>query len=112
MRRRLRWSAATQFVLRREVVGPMRPRRSPQSSWLGRLLRRWRPDRNPLRRRLDRLETAALGLLVAVLLAGTPIAWHAAGSWAYAAYTRQPRPERATLPAAPASPPHGAPACS
>jgi len=75
----------------------MRPRRSPQSSWLGRLLRRWRPDRNPLRRRLDRLETAVLGLLVAVFLAGTPIAWHAAGSWAYAAYTREARTERTTL---------------
>ena len=75
----------------------MRPRRSPQSSWLGRLLRRWRPDRNPLRRRLDRLETAVLGLLVAVFLAGTPIAWHAAGSWAYAAYTREAKTERATL---------------
>src|SRR5260370_31467902 len=75
----------------------MRPRRTPQSSWLGRLLRRWRPDRNPLRRRLDRLETAVLGLLVAVFLAGLPIAWHAAGSWAYAAYTRDPRTERAAL---------------
>lgn len=75
----------------------MRPRGSPQSSWLGRLLRRWRPDHNPLRRRLDRLETAVLGLLVAVFLAGTPIAWHAAGSWAYAAYTREAQTERATL---------------
>ncbi len=38
-----------------------------------------------------------LGLLVAVFLAGTPIAWHAAGSWAYAAYTREAQTERATL---------------
>jgi hypothetical protein len=61
-----------------------------------RLLLRWRPDRNPLRRRLDRAETAVLGALLAVLAAGAPFAAHAAGGWAYAAAAAQARTQQAT----------------
>lgn len=50
---------------------------------LGRLVRGLWPDRNPLRRRSDRLEAAAAGLLLAGLLAGAPAAAFTAGSWAY-----------------------------
>ena len=62
----------------------MPAQRSPRNSWLGRLLRGRRLDRNPLRRRSDRAETAVLGVLLAAFLAGAPFAAQAAGSWTYA----------------------------
>lgn len=82
---------------------PRSPLRRPQFRPLGlriggpaRLLRRWRPDHNPLRRRWDRAETAVLGALLAVFLAGAPFAAHAAGGWAYAAAAAQARAQQAT----------------
>ena len=81
----------------------MGPRRRPWTSWPGRLLRRWRPDRNPLRRWSDRIETIILGVLFAVFLAGAPITWHLAGSWSYAAYTREAQAQRAILHQVPAT---------
>ena len=69
----------------------MKPRRPLRSSRLRRLLRGWRLDRNPLRRRSYRAETVIIGLLFAVFLAGVPLAWHFAGSWAYAAFAREAR---------------------
>ncbi len=71
--------------------------RSPGSTWLGRLLRGRRPDRNPLRRGSDRAETAMLGVLLAAFLAGAPFAAHAAGSWTYAASARQAQAQQAAL---------------
>jgi hypothetical protein len=56
-----------------------------------------RPDRNPLRRRWDRAETAVLGVLLAAFLAGAPFAAHAAGSWTYAASAREAQMQRAAL---------------
>lgn len=53
----------------------------PGVTRLGRFVRRWRFDRNPLRRATDRVETAVLVLLVTVFLIGTPFAALAAGSW-------------------------------
>jgi hypothetical protein len=79
------------------------PRRGPEGSripgihWLGRLLRQWRPDRNPLRRRSDRAEAAVLGVLVAVFCVVTPFAAHAAGSWAYAASAREAQEQKAAV---------------
>ena len=73
----------------------MRPRRPPRGSRLRRFLRGWRLDRNPLRRRSDRAETAIIGLLFAAFLAGVPLAWHFAGSWAYSAFAREARVEQA-----------------
>ena len=81
----------------------MGPRRRPQTNWPGRQLRRWRPDRNPLRRWSDRIETIILGVLFAVFLAGAPITWHLAGSWSYAAYTREAQAQRAILHQVPAT---------
>jgi hypothetical protein len=48
---------------------------------LGRFLRGRLPDRNPLRRRSDRLETAILAVLLAVLCVTAPIAAVAASAW-------------------------------
>jgi hypothetical protein len=51
---------------------------------LGRFVRGRRPDRNPLRRASDRVETAVLALLVITFLAAAPFAALASGSWALA----------------------------
>jgi hypothetical protein len=67
----------------------MRARGGPGNTWLGRQVRRWRPDRNPLRRRLDRVETVVLGVLLAAFLAGAPFAALAAGSWTHAGLLRE-----------------------
>jgi hypothetical protein len=53
----------------------------PGVTRLGRLVRRWRFDRNPLRRGTDRVETAVLALLLAAFLAGAPFAALATGGW-------------------------------
>lgn len=52
---------------------------------LARLLHRFVPDRNPLRRAVDRLEGAFLGLLMAAFLAGAPLAAVATASWSASA---------------------------
>jgi len=81
----------------------MRAWRSPGSTWLGRLARGLRLDRNPLRRGSDRAETAMLGVLLAAFLAGAPFAAHAAGSWTYAASIREAQAQQATLRQVPAT---------
>ncbi len=53
----------------------------PRSTWLGRLVRGWRPDRNPLRRGTDRAEIAIGAALLVAFLVGLPFAAHAAASW-------------------------------
>jgi hypothetical protein len=76
----------------------MRARRSgkqPGSTWLGRLVRRWRPDRNPLRRKSDLVETAVVGVLVAAFCVGAPFAARAAGNWTYTASLREQQAESA-----------------
>jgi len=79
----------------------MRAWRSPVNhagrtgTWLVRVLRGLRPDRNPLRRGSDRAETAVLGGLLVAFLAGVPFAAHAAGSWAYAASAREAQAQQA-----------------
>jgi hypothetical protein len=80
-----------------------RGRQAPKSTWLGRWLHGQRPDRNPLRRRSDRAETAMLGVLLAAFLAGAPFAAHLAGSWTYAGSAREQQAQRATLRQVPAT---------
>lgn len=58
-------------------------KRKPDVTRLGRFVRRWRFDRNPLRRATDRVETAVLALLVVAFLAGTPFAALAMGAWVH-----------------------------
>lgn len=70
---------------------------------LARLLRGWRLDRNPLRRRSDRAETVMLGVLVAAFIVIAPFAAHAAGSWAYATSAREAQAQRAALRQVPAT---------
>jgi hypothetical protein len=69
----------------------------PGTSWLGRLLRGLRPDRNPLRRGSDRAESVVLAALLAAFLAVAPFAAHAAGHWAATSAARQAQAQRASL---------------
>jgi hypothetical protein len=80
-----------------------RKRTIPRSTWLGRLLRGRRLDRNPLRRGSDRAETALLGVLLAAFLAGAPFAAHTAGSWTYATSAREAQIQQASLRQVPAT---------
>jgi hypothetical protein len=66
-------------------------------------MRRWRLDRNALRRRSDRAETVLLGVLLAVFLAAAPFAAHAAGGWTYASSAREAQVQQATLHHVPAT---------
>jgi hypothetical protein len=50
---------------------------------LGRFVRGQRPDRNPLRRVSDRLETAVLAMMVVAFLAAAPFTARASGAWAH-----------------------------
>lgn len=54
-------------------------------SWVGRFVRGWRLDRNPLRRACDRAETVVLALLTVAFVAGVPFAAGACGAWTRAA---------------------------
>jgi hypothetical protein len=67
------------------------------TSWLARLLRGRRLDRNPLRRGSDRAETVVLGVLVAAFLAAAPLVAHVAGGWAHASAVRDEQAQRASL---------------
>jgi hypothetical protein len=67
------------------------------TSWLVRLLRRLRLDRNPVRRGSDRAETVVLGALLAAFLAAAPFTAHVAGSWAHASAVRDAQAQRASV---------------
>jgi hypothetical protein len=73
---------------------PTRQYSRPRSTWLGRLARGLRLDRNPLRRGSDRVEAVMLGVLLTGFLAGAPLAAHAAGSWTHATSSRQAQAEQ------------------
>lgn len=61
----------------------------------GRLIRRWWPDRNPVRRGWDRAEAVIVAVLVAAFLAGTPVTAMAADSWAHGIAQRVQQAEEA-----------------
>jgi hypothetical protein len=71
-------------------------RQDIRASQLGRFVRGRRPDRNPLRRGSDRVETAVLALLIIVFLAAAPFAALASGSWALARAHQAQLAERAS----------------
>lgn len=58
---------------------------------LGRPVRRWLPDRNPLRRATDRIEMGVMAGLLMAFVVGAPLAAVAAGQWANAAGRRAER---------------------
>jgi hypothetical protein len=64
--------------------------------WLNRLARGRRPDRNPLRRTSDRVETYLLTGMLAAGVAGAPFAAQAVGHATYAAALRLERAQEAT----------------
>lgn len=70
--------------------------RPPRSTWIGRFLRGRVPDRNPLRRRTDRVETAVLAGLLAVMSVTAPFLATVASGWENAASLRQLRVQQAT----------------
>jgi hypothetical protein len=59
----------------------MRRSRYFRATWLVRLLRGWLPDRNPLRRRTDRLETAVFAVLFVLAGAAAPFVGAAGSAW-------------------------------
>ena len=71
-------------------------RRDIRATPLGRFVRGRRPDRNPLRRGSDRVETAVLAVLVIVFLVAAPFAALASGSWALARAHQSQLAERAS----------------
>ena len=75
----------------------------PGCTWLGRLVRGLRLDRNPLRRGSDRAETAMFGVLLAAFLVGAPFAAHVAGSWTYATSIREAHAQQAAFRLVPAT---------
>lgn len=87
-------------------------KRKPRVTRLSRFVRGRRPDRNPLRRASDRVETALLAVLVIAFAAAAPFAAQATGAWAHAMTHRVQVAEQASwqqaravlLNAAPAGP--------
>lgn len=65
-----------------KVVGSGQP--NVRVSWLGRFVRGRRPDRNPLRRASDQMETVVLAVLVIAFLAAAPFVAQASAAWALA----------------------------
>jgi hypothetical protein len=65
-----------------KVVGSSR--RNIRDTRLGRFVRGRRPDKNPLRRTSDRVETAVLAVLVIAFLAAAPFVAQASAGWAHA----------------------------
>jgi hypothetical protein len=70
---------------------------SARFAWIGRILRGRRLDRNPLRRRSDRVETVIVAALFAAFLGGAPFAVHAAAAGASAASQRELRAQQANF---------------
>ena len=80
----------------------MKRQRQPRTSWLGRLIRGRRPDRNPLRRASDRAETAVLAILMVMFLASAPFAARFASGCAYAWALHTAQTQQATFRQVPA----------
>jgi hypothetical protein len=74
----------------------MRRSRRSHATWLGRFLRGWLPDRNPLRRRTDRLEAAVFAALFVMACAIAPFVAAAASSWENGISQREMHAQQAT----------------
>jgi len=80
----------------------MKRQRQPRTSWLGRLIRGRRPDKNPLRRASDRAETAVLAILMVMFLASAPFVARFASNSAYGWALHTARTQQATFSQVPA----------
>lgn len=69
---------------------------APRVSRLGRFARGRRPDRNPLRRASDLVETGVLALLIVAFGAAAPFVARESGAWAHAASHRIQFAQRAS----------------
>ncbi|HXZ72862.1 MAG TPA: hypothetical protein VEH31_18595 [Streptosporangiaceae bacterium] len=72
----------------------MRGWRAAIVAWAARAVRGLWPDRNPLRRTIDRVEAGVAAGLAAAFLAGAPLAAVAAGHYAYSYASRTAASER------------------
>jgi hypothetical protein len=73
----------------------MRRSRHREATLLGRFLQGWLPDRNPLRRGIDRLEITIFVVLFAMVCATAPFLAAAASGWEHSASEREMRAQRA-----------------
>ena len=73
-------------MTRRPAAAAARAARTVRGLW---------PDRNPLRRGLDRFEAAVAGTLIIAFLTGAPLAANAAGHAVYNAGSRTAHAQRA-----------------
>lgn len=69
--------------------------RVPHVTQMARVVRGLRPDRNPLRRRVDRIESIILIALVAIFLAAAPLTAMGVGRWAWDGAAAAARSEQA-----------------
>ena len=74
----------------------MRRSRYSRATWLGRFLRRWLPDRNPLRRGTDRLEAAIFAILFVMAGATAPFVGAAASAWENSTSQREMQVQQAS----------------
>ena len=74
----------------------MRRSRCSRATWLGRFLRGWLPDRNPLRRRTDRLDAAVFAVLFVLACATAPFVAAAASGWENSTSQREMRVQQAS----------------
>ena len=88
----------------------MRRRSAVVAAWPARAVRGLWPDRNPLRRTVDRVEAVVVGALAVAFLAGAPLAAVAAGHFSYAIISRTARAQQTAWHQVPAVPLTGIPA--
>jgi hypothetical protein len=72
-------------------------KRKSRVSWLGRFVQGRRPDRNPLRRASDLVETAVLAVLVIAFAVAAPFTARATGAWVHAIAHRVQVTQQASL---------------
>ena len=78
----------------RRAAAP-RSTRAPRVTWCSRAINGLRPDHNPLRRPVDRLESVIVLTLVALFLIATPLIAFGVGRWAWDHGAATARGERA-----------------
>jgi hypothetical protein len=79
-----------------EVTAMDSSQRKPRMTWLGRFARGRRPDRNPLRRASDLIETAMLAVLVVAFFVAAPFTAQQSGAWMHATAHRAQLAQQAT----------------